>query len=329
MPNIVILEDCNRSCVYCFAQERQNQSSKKSEQMTFEEFREILDFLDQSQIKECNLLGGEPSLHPELDRFIVYALMRDFRVGVFSNGMWPRSLIQRLKTQLEEIELNPEENRLTFMINVNEPEYHAPGEKEAIERFFQSFGGFCSLSFNIFKRGHDYDHLIEYIERFKIKPQVRVGLTHPIKGAIDNQYLALDDFESISADLVQLSEKMKRFISGGINFDCGFLLCKFTSDQLGTLFANEQPNTISFTCGSPIDIGPGLETWHCYPLSADRKLNLRDYPDLHKLIKVFKDDHREREIQKGVFEECKDCYYLKAGRCSGGCRAHFLQDIQN
>jgi len=60
MPNIVINSKCNLNCSYCF-------SNKTSfDDITIQQLNEILNYLKKTKISYLNIIGGEPSIHPEI-----------------------------------------------------------------------------------------------------------------------------------------------------------------------------------------------------------------------------------------------------------------------
>ena len=66
--NLLINNYCNLKCSYCFAQEEMH--SKEAMNITMENFCKYLDFLKKSNITEVRFIGGEPTLHPELEKLI-------------------------------------------------------------------------------------------------------------------------------------------------------------------------------------------------------------------------------------------------------------------
>ena len=81
-----------------------------------------LDFLKRSGIKLVKLLGGEPSLHPDLTWFIEKSLEENFKVIIFSNGLIERKLLSYLKTLTA--------GELTVIVNINSPEEQQIEEEE-------------------------------------------------------------------------------------------------------------------------------------------------------------------------------------------------------
>jgi len=72
---------CNRSCAFCF-----NRSLPDVQDMTYETFHAMLDRLKALSVKTVDIIGGEPTMHPELIRIVREAGRQGFRVNVSSNG---------------------------------------------------------------------------------------------------------------------------------------------------------------------------------------------------------------------------------------------------
>ena len=72
---------CNRSCDFCF-----NRSLPEMQDMTYEAFRSMLDRLNALAVKTIDIIGGEPTMHPEIIRIVREACRQGFHVNVSSNG---------------------------------------------------------------------------------------------------------------------------------------------------------------------------------------------------------------------------------------------------
>jgi radical SAM protein with 4Fe4S-binding SPASM domain len=84
---------CNRSCDFCF-----NRSLPAVQDMTYEAFRAMLDRLKGFSVKAVDIIGGEPTMHPDIIRFTSQAVGSGFHVNLSSNGTNARVLEEILKT---------------------------------------------------------------------------------------------------------------------------------------------------------------------------------------------------------------------------------------
>jgi len=72
---------CNRSCSFCF-----NRALPKAKDMDFADFRRMLDKLKSNGVGTVDIIGGEPTLHEELDRLLMYSLQEGININLSSNG---------------------------------------------------------------------------------------------------------------------------------------------------------------------------------------------------------------------------------------------------
>lgn len=72
---------CNRSCEFCF-----NRSLPRVQDMSLESFRDMLVRLTALSVKTIDIIGGEPTLHPDIVAFIHAADRNGFFVNLSSNG---------------------------------------------------------------------------------------------------------------------------------------------------------------------------------------------------------------------------------------------------
>jgi len=96
---------CNRSCEFCF-----NQSMPVVPDMSLTDCQAMLDRLKVVGVKTIDIIGGEPTMHPDIVRIIGEAATRGFYVNVSSNG-------SNLET-LEEIAMVSD--KVTVGISIND-----------------------------------------------------------------------------------------------------------------------------------------------------------------------------------------------------------------
>jgi len=315
MPNIIFNSYCNRNCIYCFAKKK-NEGPYK--QLSLDNLVIICDFLVQSHIKNVTVLGGEPTLHPEFTLFLQYIISRGFNITVFSNGMIKAGVIDGIKEIIDEWELDF--NKLRFIVNVNESKYRSPQEIKMQKNTFTNLNKYCGLSFNIFEESCNLEFLTNLIQEFRLMPQIRLGLAAPIVGK-KNKFLPLNSYPHIAKKILSLSDRCQKD-SIKFGFDCGFPLCIFSDEAIGKLYKNKVQ--LLFVCDPVLDIDPDLNVIYCYPLSEYNSLKLTDFKSVSQIYNHFETLISKEDHQKGIYPECKNCQYLKSGRCDGGCKGHYL-----
>lgn len=321
MANILLTEKCIRSCPYCFAKEYLKES--KENMLSWENLIYITDLFEASNERHLSLLGGEPTLHPDFVDFVLYLNQRKFNVNVFTSGIMPN---KKLETAAEFLLKIPVEN-LSFVCNYNHPDSSTTNETKQIDKFFKAFSKYTSLSFNLYQKDFDFIFLVDAINKHELKRHIRLGLAQPIPGQ-KNECLTLNEVREIAEIFrTQLDILEQNRIS--IGFDCGMPLCIFSNDDIGRLFKLNN-GRVSFSCGPAIDIGPDMQTWACFPLSNYEKKSLYDFDNVAEIQKYFSTQNSDlREEQKGIFEECQTCSYLKENLCMGGCLAHLISTLKS
>lgn len=282
----------------------------------------VVDFLEKSGISHISLLGGEPLIHPDAAGIIEYLVLdRHFDVNVFTSGIIPDSKRDAFIRKLQPL-ADLEDNRLRFVVNVNEPRFSTRNELEKTYAFLSSLGKLCALSFNIYRKDYNMDFLTEYILKFGLRRNVRFGIANPIP-RVGNSYLKPECFHDVKETLM---EGLKRMHELKIypTLDCGFPMCMFTDEEIGLLYKYTR-NGLSFDCGPTIDIGPDLDCWCCFPLSDVSKKSLKDFNDYNELYTYFDKLQEEyRYEMNGIYKECDTCENYDNKICFGGCLAHIL-----
>ncbi|KKL64314.1 hypothetical protein LCGC14_2166230, partial [marine sediment metagenome] len=76
-PQIYITNRCNLNCSFCSCSDRQ-----KTLEMKFDEVKEVIDILEDAGAKAITISGGgEPLLHPEINKIIDYIEFKNNEVG--------------------------------------------------------------------------------------------------------------------------------------------------------------------------------------------------------------------------------------------------------
>lgn len=110
MANIFLTRKCNLKCSYCFADEFVN---KENEEMSFEDFVKVFNFIKEEKREKIGLIGGEPTLHSQFSKILEYILANsedDRIIVVYTNGLAIDKYIDLLS--------NP---RVLILINCNSP----------------------------------------------------------------------------------------------------------------------------------------------------------------------------------------------------------------
>jgi len=98
---------CNQSCDFCF-----NRSMPFMPDMSFQNFSILLDKITALSVKTLDIIGGEPTLHPDIVQFVYKAEQSELSVNISSNGTNVETLKELLKAG----------NRVNVGISINNRE---------------------------------------------------------------------------------------------------------------------------------------------------------------------------------------------------------------
>ncbi len=314
--NLLINDVCNRSCSYCFAQNRVRLGQEvavAANNISLESVRFYLEFLQRSHISEFKILGGEPTLHPQFSEIVNLGLKGGFSVAVFTNGMWSR----RVCDYVAALGSAP----LKLVVNINEPRYWKGPEADFQARCLEAAGGKAMIGFNIFEADFSLLFTRELIARFGLQRELRLGLASPILGQ-ENQYITVAMREQIGRRLLDQLEQLEASDVLGC-FDCGFVYCMFPEERWGTLIRSAQNGFLSL-CRPIIDVGPDLTAWPCFPLSQLLTVDLRKYENRNELFRHFS-ERLAAFRQFGTRDDCQECRFFRRQQCTGGCLAHCIR----
>ena len=113
--------NCNESCSFCF-----NRAMPSVPNMVRDDFHKMLGTIKTLGVKTLDILGGEPTLHPELVEYVRLAALSRLTVNISSNGTRPGVLEDILKIRGDitiGLSINDEEAclRLKGFIRSNKP----------------------------------------------------------------------------------------------------------------------------------------------------------------------------------------------------------------
>ncbi len=315
--NLLITNYCSRKCPFCFARSKIGQVDKASsaQHMSLAQLDEIMDFLERSGDKKLRLLGGEPTLHPELEAIVKRAMERGFHVHLFSNCMMPRRVADFLASIPQE--------QVSLLANVSENEQDTLQQKERVSYALEQLGPRVQLGITVTRPEFSYAYLIELINRYNLRRRIRVGIAQPIVGH-DNAYLHPSEYRATGRALaaMALACEQEDILIG---FDCGLTMCMFSDEEFAILArCSEGFKTV---CQPILDVGPDMQTWHCFPLSTVLNVDFHAYRDRNAMVRDFQQKTMPYR-SFGCMPECMHCVYLKRGQCTGGCLAHAMQSFQ-
>jgi len=316
MANLTISAVCNQHCPYCFTSDHLSGSRANQSFLEICDFETRLDFLDRSGIDQVRLLGGEPTLHPQFSELIERARARDKKIVVFTNGLIPEEAL----ACLEELPAT----ECTVLVNVNDPGEANEGTFERQRATIRRLGERALLGFNIYRTDFQPGFLLSLIAEAGCRPAVRLGLAQPCLSG-DNRYIHPHQYVAIGEKIVRFA-RVAASANVTVEFDCGFVRCMFSDENLETLEALDAD--VGWRCNPILDVGIDGRVIHCYPLSRLGSLPLTPETDAPALRSAFESLTRPYR-QAGVFQECSTCPFKRSGVCPGGCLAATIRRFRH
>jgi sulfatase maturation enzyme AslB (radical SAM superfamily) len=310
MPNVFITNICNLRCRYCFA--KGMLGAANPEEMTMDEVMKVADFVKRSDgpasvllPSVISLLGGEPTLHSQFPRIVDSLIEQGLIIKLFSNGTFPRERADYLAKLPE--------GKVNIILNINKRDTYTPTQWENVVYNLTHLNKMITLGFTIFQTDFDYQTVLQYITRFDLKRDIRLGISMPIVNAT-NAFVTYPEYKVAAKRILQFAEEsFEQNVT--IGFDCGFILCMFSRKELGRL---KQRNVrLNFVCDGAIDIGKNGRTWRCFPLYSIHNTDYTRFDSVNALK-----DHYNALLPvkgKGISGACGRCRHYRQRNCSGGC----------
>ena len=320
--NIIITDRCNRACPYCFAKSKVEFGAgydcikSNHHNIGLDTMDWYFDFLDRSNYRIVKILGGEPTLHPQLPEIVTRAINRNFEVIIFTNGLWSDGVQGFFE--------NHGDDRVSFLFNINEPSKQKQWENDRQKQSLRIGGPRAMIGFNIYQKQFDILFCKELINEFSLKRQIRLGLASPIVRE-KNAYLKNDSLKFVGK---RLCEQLRVLEADDIlgSFDCGFPLCMFEEKDLGSLTITTKG--FLSNCEAVIDVDAELNAWPCFPLGKLLNINLRDFNSLQEVESYY--SKKLAPLRNlGSMDECINCKFLKRGQCCGGCLGRTVRAIED
>jgi len=307
--NIVLTHQCVGSCPYCFASHTADRQLRPD--LSFGEFEIYLDLLASSGQHIVRLLGGEPFLHPEIEKMISNVLSDDRfeHLTIFTSGFVPSKYVALLA-----------DKRINLVVNLNESrDYSSAGGYEELVRKLESLanvGIVMTIGFNIFRLDFDPAYPGSMAERLGATG-VRWSIAVP---AVDHSNTCLDI--SVKKEVVpHLLSMLQDCVTRNLVpvMDCPPEPCLFDPDQLAE-FARLCPEEVRRLgrCTPVIDLLPNGEAYRCFAAGEASRVDISSFHDLDALRKHFSDTI-DCGRRWACHESCRDCHYWQRGQCQGGC----------
>ena len=307
MPSLILTTRCPNTCAWCFARAKmKHYSGRGIFEFDWDTFVRAVDFFERSSEACVNLLGGEPLLHSRIVDILGYLRERGFMINIGTTGVVPSSLVNRLAGM----------HFQNILFGVNSTSYfsYGPRKRAKVDYFLRNIGHPTGISYTLTERdlaSKDPFPILDrlaMITRFSLRRNVTLQVAAPAERNRDFvPFECCGDAADIAADWIRILGKNRITCS----LDCHSIPeCRYPGGH--PLASTLRPICRSF----PLDIGPDLDIWPCFPL-AHMGVPLERFRDFSSVRKHFAEILRGRDLH--FDETCGDCRAPAEGKCHGGC----------
>lgn len=296
---ILLTERCNANCVNCF-----NASYRSKNDMDFNEFIELCNYLSSNGIKKLKVMGGEPTHHPYFIEMIKYAQTKFEGVHIFTNA---------LNDKIKKLVLRETDSVVynSSFINSNfdiEKLIIDQGGSRTFETQVSSDSDIEAMKMNFKNVIHK---AIETYGYDKVINKVGINLT---LNCVENIF---EKKETIIGKWNNIYNFIKNELKIDVKVDHSVPWCFFVNTEMN------------------IKQGIWKCNWQCSGL-IDSSLNLRYCNQMPKVLLKIKQDGRfvpfkiiENHLYMANIEKihinlekiCKNCIFF-GSKCNGGCFIH-------
>ena len=310
MANIAVNNYCNLACPYCFANEFIAEEDKSS--ITIEQLKYILEYLSRSPIGRVGLIGGEPTIHPNIREILKvtteFCEQFNTRWTMFSNGINLGEVVDCFNS-----------NVASCLINVNHPDILGNERwarlKRSLDRFkLRNNLSKLSIGINLYPDMIDYQYIFALAEEYGFT-SIRTSYVAPtcqFQGSNKDKYYtdAKDLFLRYVADAKAHGLEVR--------LDCNHIpYCYFTDEEKA--FMSDVVSGFHNYCNPVVDITPEFKATACfgsYELvdleGFENMLEVERYLCLKKMTPLA-------EANNGG--KCATCPKHENMSCQGGCLA--------
>lgn len=313
--NVNLATYCNLKCPYCFAADLWESAGNKRDdkEIGIKNLKKVINFMKKSESREFRMFGGEPTLHTRFEKVYDIISRNGFSVVIFSNGIISKEKVEFLRRQ---------KNIASIAINVQNPNVYSSRQYEMLNFTFSNLNKFINLGFVIYKTDFDAYFIIDLIEKYNLKREVKWSIAAPCFNH-KNVSVKLKDHKKVIRRLIEHSRRFKRY-SICWHPDTTFMWCLFTKKQLDELDRNVgfKPGNL---CHPVLEVTPNLTVHRCYGTASltNPTLKITDFKDEADAQMYF--SKKEMPFKRiGVFKECFACD-LRGKVCGGGCLVHILK----
>ena len=313
--NIMLTNYCNLKCPYCFSLIEEKPVNISDENMQF-----FISFLKKTGDRQLKLLGGEPLLHPNFEKYVRSAIMDSYFESIV--------IITNAYTLTPDLAESIVTSKTEFLINLNNPrQIGAEVFNTTLRNIAYLRDVFkrrnliikIRLALNIYEPDFDFAYIINASRQLSIYG-IRFVLTVPVRSGI---VVTLDYYRQF---IPQIMKFLDACYTNQIyaQIDCNNIPpCLYSDAEMRNLIALSNHDICNKQrCFMPLDVSPNLDVTRCFPFFEKYKTNITYFNDGHELVKYFAMNIDTATYEIPTFKECETCTLFKEKKCQGGCLAY-------
>ena len=315
MPNLMLTNYCNYNCSYCFGKDIMFPKNPRHT-MTRKCFDGIVDWVKKGPSDHIfHLMGGEPTLNPDVDWMVARLLEEDMNILIFSNLATPGAV--DLAQKISDLPVN-------WVVNVNDPAHWNEVQRKNITAALELLRERACLTFNIMPDEDDNMWALEYTRSFNLNNNIKVGFLLPTYNQT-NEALQDDEYAVVADKVTRLAQEAAKY-DIHLDYECGIPTCAFTDEQLGILW--RCGSKLQSGCNSRLDITPEGNVIYCLPLATLGSKHYTEFNSYNDACIWF--DRRFGPYRRlGRRIECATCNLHNTMSCNAGCLAKNLINCKN
>lgn len=315
MPNLMLTNYCNYHCSYCFGKDIMFPKNPR-QTMSRDTFNGIVEWVKKGPSDRVfHLMGGEPTLHPDIDWMVARLLEEDMQITIFSN-LATKGAVDLAK-KIADLPVN-------WVVNVNDPAHWNAIQQEHITAALEILKGQACLTFNVMPDEDDNLWALEYTRKFNLDKTIKVGFLLPTYNQT-NEALNDDQYSVVAAKVTRLAQEAAKY-DIQLDYECGVPTCAFTDEQLGILWRCK--SELQSGCHSRLDITPEGEVIYCLPLATLGSKHFSQWDCYHEACMWFEQRFQPYRML-GRRLECVSCNLHNSAACNAGCLAKNLINCKN
>ncbi len=313
---LVIINSCNRDCPFCFEGEFRHGPQQRMSLADVEALCRFFRIAESSTDEAVSLLGGEPTLHPEL--LDIIDLIGDHcpgkRILLLTNLTCERELLAELLMR-----------RVSLLVNIVEPALNTPAQQAAIDDNLALLSEAPNIVYSAATTIHaldqDFGFFYEFLRRDRLRQvyNVRLGLSAP--GFQFGNEFAREMTSAWGEKYLEVARGIHRVNPMiGLSGECPVNLCQVAPEAYAELVPHVA--FLKSVCAEPnLDILPDFSTHWCF---GTRHLpgmvidNIFDYPNEAALRAEL--NRRRVDLLRQMGVRCDHATCDRLG-CHGPCLA--------